>query len=241
MLYKLVPATHIPRAIDIEQSGFPPDEAGSLESFSFRQSQAPTLFLGAYDNDQLIAYVCSTLSSDESITHASMSTHVPDGRSVCIHSVCVDKSFQRRGVALSLLKEYIARLQSANLYDRALLIAHEELLSLYEKAGFTLVGKSPVTHGSRPWFEMKFDFKPQQLPAVILEVLQASSQNRTEPRKLASFQNGIDDLVDGTNYTDILCPRCSSIILLKGIASLEERPSVQVRHLFQISFRFTYL
>jgi guanine nucleotide exchange factor len=87
-----------------------------------------------------------------------MSQHIPEGRSVCIHSVCVDKKYHRQGVALNLLKDYISRLRASGLYDRTLLIAHEELIPLYKKAGFTLVGKSPVTHGPRPWFEMRLDF-----------------------------------------------------------------------------------
>ncbi|THU90396.1 acyl-CoA N-acyltransferase [Dendrothele bispora CBS 962.96] len=221
----------IPRALQIEQDGFPEDEAASLESFQFRQSKAPTLFLGAYsqEDNQLIAYICSTLSTDETITHASMSTHIPEGRSVCIHSVCVDRAHQRRGIALSLLKEYIFKLQSSALYDCALLIAHEELIPLYKKAGFTLVGKSSVTHGPRPWFEMRLDLKEdsqsqrqQQLPAGIWEALQSSSSSQTAQRT--------DDLVDpsGSNVTDILCTRCNSVILLQGVASLEERPSVQI-------------
>jgi hypothetical protein len=33
------------------------------------------------------------------------------------------------------------------------LIAHEELLPLYTKAGFTSRGVSEVEHGARPWFD----------------------------------------------------------------------------------------
>ncbi|KAF5366189.1 hypothetical protein D9758_005674 [Tetrapyrgos nigripes] len=181
--FKLVTAPEIEEAVRIEEEGFPPDEAGSLETFRFRQSQAPDLFLGAYTstssltesdsstsspssdqpNLQLIGYVCSTLSLSKTITHASMSTHISHGRSICIHSVCVDKKYRRQGIALRLLKEYISRLQNnSNLYDRILLIAHEELIPLYENAGFTLVGKSEVTHGPRPWFEMRLDLKDEQ-------------------------------------------------------------------------------
>lgn len=41
------------------------------------------------------------------------------------------------------------------------LIAHEELVPLYQKAGFELVGLSEVSHGARPWYEMKLDFQTQ--------------------------------------------------------------------------------
>ncbi|KZT70614.1 acyl-CoA N-acyltransferase, partial [Daedalea quercina L-15889] len=121
---------------------------------------APELFLGAYapgsegNCRKLIGYVCATLSPASSLSHESMSTHVPDALSVCIHSVCVTPAHRRQGVALSLLKEYTARLERAGAYERILLITHDELRGLYEKAGFDWVGPSSVTHGARPWFEM---------------------------------------------------------------------------------------
>eukprot|EP00729_Bicosta_minor_P004220 gene4220-3411_t len=41
--------------------------------------------------------------------------------------------------------------------ERLLLIAHEELLPLYVKAGFTSRGVSEVQHGSRPWFDCHYE------------------------------------------------------------------------------------
>lgn len=38
-----------------------------------------------------------------------------------------------------------------------LLITHEELRTLYEKAGFVWLGKSAVVHGAKPWYEMRRD------------------------------------------------------------------------------------
>lgn len=150
----------LPDAIEIERQGYPPDEAASLEAFQLRQSQAGQLFLGVYVSQEpsgrrLIGYVCSTLSHAETLTHHSMSEHVPGAPSVCIHSVCVATAYRRQGVALSLLQEYITRLRtSSDRYERVLLIAHEELIPFYRKAGFDLVGPSPVVHGSQPWYEM---------------------------------------------------------------------------------------
>ncbi|EED77694.1 predicted protein, partial [Postia placenta Mad-698-R] len=124
--------------------------------------KAPELFLGAYLPDErgrkLVGYVCATTSRSPSLTHKSMSTHEP-GPSVCIHSVCVAPDHRRKGVGLALLKEYLSRLETqpdrlGYQLERVLLITHEDLRSLYEKAGFEWVGESAVVHGSRPWFEM---------------------------------------------------------------------------------------
>lgn len=89
-----------------------------------------------------------------------MATHVPGGRSVCIHSVCVASEQRRSGVGLSLVKEYVSRLASTGKYDRVLLIAHDHLRGFYERAGFEWIGPSAVVHGARPWFEMRKDLTP---------------------------------------------------------------------------------
>jgi len=77
-----------------------------------------------------------------------MSTHVPDSPAVCIHSVCIEKAHQRKGIGLALLKEYIYCLESRNTYGakyhRVLLITHEDLRSFYESAGLEWVGLSNV-------------------------------------------------------------------------------------------------
>jgi guanine nucleotide exchange factor len=67
---------------------------------------------------------------------------------------------RRKKIALRLLQEYQARLKLAVSegnapYKRILLIAHEELIPLYCKAGFEFVGESAVKHGSQTWFEMR--------------------------------------------------------------------------------------
>ena len=77
-----------------------------------------------------------------------MSVHDPEGSSVCIHAVCVSPDHRHKGIALSLLKEYLARLERARQegakYERVLLITHEAMRGLYDKAGFEFLGKSDV-------------------------------------------------------------------------------------------------
>ncbi|KAG0303092.1 hypothetical protein BGZ98_007001 [Dissophora globulifera] len=195
--YRLVPAEDVLKAYTIESAEYPESEAASLENLVYRQQVAPLLFLGCYTHEQkdadsnnndmyndeaaptLIGYIVSTLSSDTSLTHSSMSTHDPQGSSVCIHSVCVTSAYQRRGIAIAMVKEYLKHLQqhvhipaistssddSQELADRntslvgvkrVLLIAHNELIGLYARAGFELVGQSAVEHGPDPWYEMVY-------------------------------------------------------------------------------------
>ena len=224
----------------------------------YRQSQAPELFLGAYlpgpdgTGRTLIGYVCSTLSPDTTLTHESMSKHVPGAKSVCIHSVCVAQEHRKKHFGLNLVKEYVRRLAEAGQYDRVLLIAHEELRAFYEKAGFEFVGQSAVVHGARPWFEMRKNLsssgiappdaldqtQTQQLPAGLWEALaRSSTRTRPVPRLLPSFARAVEDVTvtdasngSPTNTYDLLCPRhgCGSIILKAGVAKWVERGSVQL-------------
>lgn len=225
-------------------SEFPADEAATLEQFRTRQELAPSLFLGAFlppsssnPKRMIIGYVCATRSVLSTLTDESMKRHDPDGSSVCVHAVVVASQYQRRGIASALLKEYIVRLQNDALIKRLLLICHEDMRALYEKAGFEYVGLSPVVHGALPWHEMRVTLDgpriemperlenttsssapsgaaPEQLPPGLLEALQQSSSSRDRPsaRLLSSFTGGVNDVLNQfgeakTNKYDILCSR----------------------------------
>src|ERR1700733_10703331 len=200
----------------------------------FRQSIAPSLFLGVFQPPRtIIGYVVSTLSSASSLSHESMSTHIPGGSSVCIHSVSVMPSFQRRGIALALLKEYVERVKrrtgALSHVDRLLLISHEELCGLYAKAGFEMAGKSHVVHGNRDWFEMRLILppkSPESQPLTISQdemaaALSARLRGRATGRTIASI-GGLSNIVvhEGddrqANKYKIACLRdgCGSVMLL---------------------------
>jgi len=260
--FDYVSSNDLPAALEIEQLGYPPDEAATEAGFRLRQSQAGNLFLGAYESNEgsrkLIGYICSTLSPATSLTHESMSTHIPGSSSVCIHSVCVAPSHRRKRVGLALLKEYIRRLeqaqsgQSVNL-ERILLITHDNLRGFYEKAGFEWLGKSSVVHGSKSWFEMRYKLSSlkdsatqildgnQQIPPGVLEALRRRPDVIPSSRLISDYPNGLTDLLQpdsnaegvSVNKFKLLCPRdgCGSIILKKGVGKWVERASVQMEPL----------
>lgn len=185
-----------------------------------------------------------------------MGTHEPHGPSVCIHAVVVQQAHQRRGVALALLKEYVNRLQGAENegYEKVLLICHEELRDLYEKAGFEYVGPSEVVHGTKAWIELRIDLKAarqqsgiesslpsdlglgQSLPPDVLQALQGftgaqSSQPAPPKTLLSSIAEGLPAVtLEQSNKYDILCPReiCRSVIIKAGVGQLVEESLIQV-------------
>lgn len=217
----------------------------------YRQQHAGDYFLGAYEQPQgsssrvLIGYACATLTRAPTLTHDAMATHEPDGTHVAIHSVCVAPTHRHRGVASALLREYLARLVATpaapaaaegNRFPRieaALLIAHPELVPLYERAGFTVVGPSAVVHGAKPWVELRREIR---VPAAAAAPVAAEAADqrpgdaaaareegavRSPGRLLAYFQGGMEDLVDpknGTNKVNLYCPRaeCRCLLLRAG-------------------------
>jgi GNAT superfamily N-acetyltransferase len=221
-----------------------------LQTSSFRQKNAPDLFLGAFVPQTstqriLLGYIDGVLSSETTLTSESMSTHVPGARTILIHGVCVTPGARKRGIASALLAEYQRRLTAAGSYERVLLISHKEKIGFYERIGFKSRGLSSIAFAGVPWFELEWavpsgqldDFQgaPQAIPSGLLEALQGQNVSRKrQGQLLSSFQDGIFDVSEKgdqrSNRYDLLCinERCGSIILRQGVAVLQERESVQV-------------
>jgi guanine nucleotide exchange factor len=221
-----------------------------LQTSSFRQKNAPDLFLGAFvpqtgSKRTLLGYVDGVLSSETTLTSESMSTHVPGARTVLIHGVYVTPDARKRGIASTLLAEYQRRLAAADSHERVLLISHEEKIGFYERIGFKSRGLSSIAFAGVPWFELEwavpsgqldgFQGASQAIPPGLLEALQSQNvSRRRQGQLLSSFQDGIFDVSEKddqrSNRYDLLCinERCGSIILRRGVAVLQERESVQV-------------
>lgn len=204
-----------------------------MEYPSDRQNLAPQLFLGAYNGipstETLIGYVCATRSSADTLTHESMSHHESNGSSVCIHSVCVDTSHRRKGVATRMLDKYAERLSKDPSIHQLSLIAHEELVPLYEKAGFEYKGKSPVSHGSRPWFELHRILQGNNSTHLSSALLAELSKPPTSKPTIEFAELDPSTLMSGdsSNLYDLLCPRpkCGSVILKQGVGKFHLKPA----------------
>ncbi|KAJ2808136.1 hypothetical protein H4R20_000991 [Coemansia guatemalensis] len=149
-----------------EEGGYTSDEGASLESMRYRFDHAAHLFLGAFDQKgALVGYVMSTQADAPLVTHRSMEEHDPRGSTVCIHSVCVNPLWQRKGVASRLLEAYTSSICKYNSsldpsgykIKRLALLSRENLIPLYERAGYTTLGKSSVVHGTETWYDCIMD------------------------------------------------------------------------------------
>lgn len=153
LLFAPVPEKQLHAALAIEVASYPADEAADEAKLRQRIREAPTFFRGAYDAEgELRGFICGTLTSAASLTDESMSTHEPGGSKLCIHSVVVDAALRRRGIALWMLQCYLRHVhEDCPGVSRVMLICKENLLGLYEQAGFGSLGASDVVHGADPW------------------------------------------------------------------------------------------
>ncbi|GAA5942111.1 polyamine acetyltransferase [Sporobolomyces koalae] len=218
----------VARAYEFEQASYPADEAASLSALEYRQRHASDYFRGAYDQDeQLVGFICSTLTSSSTLTHESMETHEPAGTYLAIHSVCVSPAHRRQGIAKTMLNDYVATFAQptrAHPLQGIRLIAKENLVAMYEHAGFVSRGKSKVVHGQDPWYELGIDFNHVADSTPTFERDEVSPETRSPAKRLAYDLSrnrvGTELTTDGNNRFDLYCPRaeCRCLLVKAGAA-----------------------
>lgn len=152
------------RIYALEAASYPEDEAATYEKLQYRIEHASGVFLVALqlqaasavtqpndavtstgDNgssaadrqEHLAGFVCGTLTSAGKLTHESMSTHDPDGTLLCIHSVVVESSQRRKGLATRMLKAYLQFVQgSTPALQGVRLLCKEDLVSTPQHATY---------------------------------------------------------------------------------------------------------
>lgn len=151
-------STEVAACASLEAASYPADEAASPERLAWRQREVGQLFWGAFDAAALVGFVCATLAEGKELTHESMSNHVPGGSLLCVHSVVVCYDLRRKGVASVMLREYLRAVACGQEAPKCCaLMCKSDLIPLYTKVGFRLIGVSPVVHGSERWFELRID------------------------------------------------------------------------------------
>ncbi|ELU00181.1 hypothetical protein CAPTEDRAFT_220811 [Capitella teleta] len=153
-----IKAEQVHEAHALETEAFSPDEAESLETFQRRQTEAPELFIGLYEEGttNLIAFICSTRSAGPTWTTQSMKTHLPLGECVCIHSVVVAKQHRKKGIARKLLSFYETHLLTLNPKpSKIVFVCKENIIDFYKYLGYSYLGPSSEVYGSARWFSME--------------------------------------------------------------------------------------
>lgn len=107
---------------------------------------------------EIVGFVTGTRCSAFDV--ASMAVHDPHGSMLAIHSVVVSEQYRRMGIGSAMLREYVASIRKMTVktpIDKIVLIAKADKLAFYVRAGFTVVGVSPIVHGRDTWYECACD------------------------------------------------------------------------------------
>lgn len=157
--FRPVLQTDLDRVYELETASYPADEAATHDKLKYRIENASNVFLVATTyvegQETLIGFTCGTCTESDRLTHESMSKHEPEGTTLCIHSVCVAEEYRRRGIARRMLKAYLAYVKATTPgLKEVRLLSKQDLISLYEQAGFILLGPSSVAHGADQWYEL---------------------------------------------------------------------------------------
>ena len=84
-------------------------------------------------------------------SNTSIHGHREDGRTIAIHSLSVLPAFQGRGLGKTIMKSYQQRMETSGIADRIALLAHDNLVQMYEGLGFEAKGKSDVQFAGGGW------------------------------------------------------------------------------------------
>ena len=86
--FGLVDESHLARTFALEIASYPADEAATKEKLQMRMRDAGDFFRAAYSEDGIpCGFICGTLTTATKLTDESMSSHEPEGATLCIHSV----------------------------------------------------------------------------------------------------------------------------------------------------------
>lgn len=151
------------KAYEIETSVFSKEVAAALEAFQMRKQLFGAYFLVAENelDHQIIGVTNSVKISNKEIADDSIkqvTQYAEDGQYLCVLTIAVHPSHQRRGVATELLQRIIEIARKEGLKG-IVLMCEEHLISFYEKNGFLYEAPSASKHAGIQWHEMNLIWK----------------------------------------------------------------------------------
>lgn len=142
----------------VECEGFPPEQAATEKSLTYRMNNYGDFIRMAIVNDKIVGYYCArpvnapagTGFTDEMYEAADY----PEGTTLALMSITTLKEYQNQGIATLMMYQMIDLAAQKGMI-RIILACKDELIKYYEKFGFTLLGKSASEHGGVTWNDME--------------------------------------------------------------------------------------
>ena len=142
----------------LESNTFPEEEAACKENIEIRLSKFSKGFIVGELDGKIVAHINSGATNKDDITDEEFKAligHEDFGKNIVIFSVAVDPSYQRRGIASIMMKDFISRSKDLN-KDKILLLCKDNLMGMYKGMGYKKIGVSASTHGGAIWYEMDY-------------------------------------------------------------------------------------
>lgn len=140
----------------IEAACFSPAEAATRFSIETRIKVFSQGFLVAQCNGEVIGQINSGATDQDDITDEAFKQligHVPKGKNLVVFSLSVLPTYQRQGIAGTLLNRFIRQARDDS-RGTILLLCKPDLIPYYQRFGFIDRGKSTSMHGGVQWHEM---------------------------------------------------------------------------------------
>lgn len=144
------------RCFEIESVSYAGDEAATKEKILTRIQTYPEGFVVLENELEIIGFINSGATDDVQLSDEEFKEligHDANGRCIVIMSVVVHPDYQGQSMASVLMKHFIKDMQDLGKME-IFLICQTELIGLYKKFGFVLLGKSDSDHGGLSWYEM---------------------------------------------------------------------------------------
>ena len=146
----------IKEVVRLESTEFPPNEVREEKYMREQIKVAPTLFLLAYANDKVVAYL-NGISTDENKFrdeyYTNMKLYDKNGKNIMLLGLAVSSDYQGMGIGRAIMNNY-KELSKELGHKRLVLTCLPRLVDMYKKFGFNDCGISDSKFGGEVWHDM---------------------------------------------------------------------------------------
>lgn len=147
------------RCFTIEETAYEGDEAATQEKITKRIKTYPDGFLVIEINKEIAGFInCGCADKVEMSDEAfkELVGHDPNGKHCVIMSVVVHPDYQKQGIAVVLMENFILRMRRLQ-KESIQLMCRTHHIGFYEQFGFRYIKPSESLHGGLQWHEMKLN------------------------------------------------------------------------------------
>jgi len=146
----------LPELIRIENQCFSKEEAATEEAFKKRIQTISDSFFVAERNDKIVGLVNgpvieTAVITDDLFTEIKINPSIGGHQSIL--GLAVAPQYQKQGIATTLLA-HLEKEAKEKIRQSITLTCKENLITFYEKHGYTNIGLSNSQHGGICWYNM---------------------------------------------------------------------------------------